>query len=330
VSIRGLVSAVPATDRSWETHREHFGDEAGRIADATGVHNRPIVAEGQCASDLCAAAAEELLDGLGWSRDTVGLLVFVSQTPDHVLPATACVLQERLRLSTGCAAFDVQLGCSGYVYGIWMASHLLASGAANRAIVLVGDTISRLVSPTDRATAMLFGDAGSATALERNPSAPPIAFRLGTDGTGAPHLKVAAGGFRGSAADEQRLFMDGAEVFAFAQEVLPGLVGGVLDDAGETMATIDHAVFHQANTFMLKHFTKRLRIAPEKMVVAMEGFGNTSSASIPLAMSSALNAQLGAGPVRLLLCGFGVGWSWAAAVASIGPVFAPPILRVGL
>lgn len=322
------MSAVPAANRPWESHRDVFGDEAKRIAEATGVLSRPVVNADQCASDLCLAAADSLLEELAWPRSSVGLLIFLSQTPDFVLPATACLLQRRLGLSTGCAAFDVQLGCSGYPYALWLASHLLAGGAAERALVLVGDTISRLVSPTDRATAMLFGDAGSATALERDPSGRPMSFGLGSDGTGGQHLMVGAGGFRDDASARPTLFMDGAEVFAFAQSVVPRLVREVLAHSEESIESLDHVVFHQANTFMLRHLMKQLAIPVEKMVMAMDHFGNTSSASIPVAMSHGLGASLSSGPNKLLLCGFGVGWSWGAVVMDCGPFVAPPVLRV--
>lgn len=341
VRIAGIASAVPERTR---TAAEDMGEEnAERISRTLGVRQRHIASSGLCASDLCHAAAERLLEELGWSRSSVDLLIFVSQTPDYRLPATSCTLQSRLGLATSCAAFDVGLGCSGYVYGLWLASHLIAGGGARRALLLAGDTISQIVSPQDRSVAPLFGDAGSATALERAEDGSPSFFELGTDGSGRDHLIIPAGGSRhpasnatqertgreaGNFRSDQDLFMDGAEVFAFTlREVLP-VIEAVLKQAGWSAETVDFLVPHQANSFLLEHLRKRMRLPTEKMVVAMEEYGNTSVASIPLALTHALTEPLRSRSLRLVLAGFGVGFSWGAVALTVGPLRMPGLVLV--
>jgi 3-oxoacyl-[acyl-carrier-protein] synthase-3 len=279
---------------------------------------------------------------LRWSPDTIKVVVFVTQTPDYVLPATSCVLHERLGLSRECAAFDVNLGCSGYVYGLWVLSNLI--GAKGRALLLVGDTISRIASPEDRSVGTLFGDAGSATALESDfDLTAKMCFQLGTDGTGSRHLMVRAGGFRvphaeqfsrrtlregtNSRSDED-LYMNGAEVFGFTQNTVPALITSVLQQADWTVDMVDSFVFHQANRFMLEYLARRAKLPLSRVVLAMEDFGNTSSASIPLAMTTSLADRLRGCESRLLLAGFGVGFSWGAVALNCGPLVMPSLVEV--
>lgn len=343
VRLMGIASAVPATTRSVDDEAVIFGSEdASRISTNIGVRSRHVVTGNQCTSDLCHAAAERLLVQLNWSPDSIGALVFVSQTPDYLLPATSCSLHGRLGLSKSCAAFDLNLGCSGYVYGLWIASLLVNSGI-QRVLLLVGDTISRIVCPSDRSTAPLFGDSGTATALEKCAEAAPMVFSLGTDGTGHQHLIVPAGGFRqprtaetkiraerenGNIRSDEDLYMDGPEIFTFSLREVPALVHSTLEAAGWLPENVDAFVFHQANQFMLQYLTKRMRLPSEKVVLNLERFGNTSSASIPLAMSDALADSLRSAPRQLLLAGFGVGLSWGAVSLTCGPIQIPGLVIV--
>jgi 3-oxoacyl-[acyl-carrier-protein] synthase-3 len=210
-------------------------------------------------------------------------------------------------------------------------------------LLLVGDTISRIVSPEDRSVAMLFGDAGSATVLERDDSAGPIAFELGTDGSGQNHIMVPAGLFRQprtpstairtrrsdeNVRSDEDLAMDGAEVFTFTLAAVPVMIEAALKTEGWDSSTPDAFVLHQANQFMLQHLAKRMRIPPEKAILAMAGYGNTSSASVPLTLTHALRDKLQSGSLRLLLAGFGVGLSWGAAALSCGPLVMPELVLV--
>lgn len=344
IRVAGIASAVPEGTRSVEDVSSQFGREAAeKISQSVGVQTRHIASPATCTSDLCHAAAERILDELDWKRDSVDALIFVTQTPDYVLPATACSLHRRLKLGTQCLAFDVNLGCSGYVYGLALASRLLGAGNVRRGLVLVGDTASKIVSPEDRSAAPLFGDAGTATAIEHSANAPDMFFDLGTDGSGEEHLIIPAGGFRqpansesgirterehGNIRSDEDLFMDGGEVFAFTLSHVPGLVKRTLKGAGWSIDDIDGVVLHQANAFMLNHLRKRLKLDDEKMVLALERYGNTSSASIPLAMTETWSKQPPGKPLQLILGGFGVGWSWAGAALTCENVALPELIIV--
>jgi 3-oxoacyl-[acyl-carrier-protein] synthase III len=341
VALRGIATTVPPQSEVTRTSSGRFGaEEVAKIATSTGIEARVVADASCCASDLCHAAAERLLTELGWDRSTISALVFVSQTPDYILPATSCLLQHRLSLPTTCAAFDVNLGCSGYVYGLWIAASLVAAGQ-RRVLLLVGDTINKLVSPADRATALLFGDAGSATALEADPQAGPMHFVLGTNGAGGRHLMVPAGGARqphtadtgvrtarenGNIRSDDDLFMAGAEIFAFTLKEVPPLIDQALAAAGWTPDEVDHIVFHQANRFMLKHLARKMKLDEAKVTIALEHFGNTVSGSIPLAISSALRAEV---RKKFLLAGFGVGYSWAALAFAPDPFLIIPPFVLG-
>lgn len=330
VGIAGIVASLPAAREGRDQLAARFGaDAADRLIKATGIAGRHLAPPGLCTSDLAEAAARTLLQRLAWPADSIDLLILVSQTGDFLLPATACLLQNRLGLNRRCAAFDLTLGCSGYVYGLWVASTLLKtlSAGGGRALLLAGDTTSRLCAADDRAVAPLFGDGASATALECRGEAAPMVFDLGTDGTGAPYLCVAGGGQRHPEA-ERRLMMDGTQVFAFTLREVPRTVQAVLADAGWTLDAVDRLVLHQANAQMIRHLGHKLGAAPDQMVLALAEVGNTSSASIPLALAGALGGELERRSLRLVLSGFGVGWSWASAAVRFGPL-ATGLVEVG-
>lgn len=344
VRIAGFRAVVPTHRHSFmEDHSLFTAEEAEKLYATTGVYERRILPPHLCASDMCVAAAEGLLAQLGWDASSVDVLIFVSQDPDYNVPATSCVIQSRLGLASSAACFDVNLGCSGFVYGLWMAGRLLGGSSGKRALVLCGDTSSRHLVPGDRSTLPLFGDAGGAVALECAEGAAPIHVVVGTDGSGAKNIWVKAGGRRNSlvpgkepwtAEQHEKLFTDsrlslnGAEVFAFTLRAVPPLVREALEHAGTTVDAIDLCVMHQANAFMLEHLRKKTKLPPEKFVVDMHDFGNTSSASIPLAVSHRLGEALSTGTRKMLLAGFGVGWSWGAVIADVGPIPAPEVQEI--
>ncbi len=344
VRLAGIANAVPEYCRPVTDEAHLFGERTiNKFSQTTGVDKRHLVPQSMCASDLCFEAAERLLADLDWPRDSVDALIFVSQTPDYVLPATSCVLHKWLGLAKHCAAFDLSLGCSGYVYGLWIASQLVAGGGSRRVLLLVGDTSSRIVSPYDQATALLFGDAGSATALEYAPHAPPMFFSMCTDGAGQDHLIVTAGGFRnphteqtgqrterenGAIRSDEDLFMDGAEVFSFTLREVPALIEAVLSQAGWSAATTDAFVMHQANKFIIGHIARRLRLPLKKVMYSIKEYGNTSSASIPLTMTHTLTENLQQGRMKLLLVGYGVGFSWGGVALTCGPLVMPEMIYV--
>jgi 3-oxoacyl-[acyl-carrier-protein] synthase-3 len=336
--LRGLVTCVPRTERRIDDEVELFGGNArqiARIKKTIGLDRRRVVEPGVTSADLCGHAAGELLAAAGRAADAVDALVCVTQTPDYLQPCNAAVLHGRMGLRKDCAALDVNLGCSGYVYGLWLAHMMIESGGCATVLLLAGDTVSRLVHPRDRAVAPLFGDGGSATLLEAGEVDSPACFSLGTDGTGFDKLIVPAGGARRPSGPETRtehadesgnvrcaenLFMDGAEIFNFSIEVEPRAVRELLEYAGTAMDAVDAFVFHQANRYILGNIAKRLDLDPAKVPMAtVERFGNQSSASIPCAICGELEQRLLAPePATLFVSGFGVGLSWASALVRAG------------
>jgi 3-oxoacyl-[acyl-carrier-protein] synthase-3 len=323
--LAGLVSALPGQVEENADLAGRFGAETiAKIIAATGIERRPVAIT-ETVGDLGTLAARHLLDRLGWAASEVGLIVVVTQTPDYPMPATACIMQHALGVPVSAAAFDLALGCSGFVYGLSVVASLLAAGAAKRALLVTGDITSRLIGADDRALAPLFGDAVSVAALEAGTGIGKIAFDLGTDGSGAPYLTCRTGGT--VEPGPARLSMDGTQVMAFSLKRVRPSIERVLAEAGRTMAEVDHVVLHQANAMMLKTLGQKIGATPEQLVVAVKDYGNTSSASIPLALTERLADAADGDTKRLLLSGFGVGWSWASAWWETGAPGVSEMLR---
>jgi 3-oxoacyl-[acyl-carrier-protein] synthase-3 len=328
-AIVGVVSCLPKNKISNTYFENQFGEEVVQdIVKMIGVQNRFWTDEKTSTRDLCAHAAKRLLLQLDWSAESVDALIFVSQTPDFRLPASACALQYDLGLSTSCISFDINLGCSGYPYALWLGMTMVQSGAARRVLLAVGDTISKIVDPSDRSTALLFGDAGTVTAIESEKDQF-ATFVLGTDGRGFSNLIVPKGAFKDySKSGDPRiferasdsLFMDGGEIFNFTLKAVPALVQETIESSGVTKNDHDGFLFHQANLFMLKHLTKKAKLPLEKTPINIDQYGNTSCASIPLLMTTNLQDRLQKESMKLAMFGFGVGYSWAGASLSVGPL----------
>lgn len=292
---------------------------ADKIAEKTGIRSRRIAAAGELSSDLAAAAARKLFAQGAVSPGEVDYVLFCTQTPDFALPTSACLLQHRLGIPTTAGALDFNLGCSGYVYGLSLAKGLVESQQADRVLLLTGETYSKLLAADDKTVRTIFGDAGSATLITAeesdNPGLGP--FDFGTDGSGGPNLVCHQGGFRGAtaeAAGRPSLWMNGPEIFNFTLKVVPSTVTRVLARANTTLAEVELFVFHQANRYMMDHLRKKLKVPEEKFVVALEEFGNTVSSTIPIALVEAeRRGQLRSGQ-RVMLVGFGVGYSWGATL----------------
>jgi 3-oxoacyl-[acyl-carrier-protein] synthase-3 len=344
VSIAGIASAVPETVKTLRDIEAVFGKEqTQRIAKSAGVLQSHVATDDICASDLCYFAAERLLAELGWDRNSIDVLVLVTVTPDYITPTTACTLQHRLKLSKACAALDISHGCSGYVYGLWVLGQMMSHGNAKRALLLVGDTLTRLTSPYDRTTSFVFGDAGTATALEVNDSAAPMYFDLGSDGSGAAHIIVKAGQSRVPATPETRkrteresgnlrsdedLYLDGLLVFALMLKELPDLFDRVLARSKWSRESIDAIVMAQANLFVTRHLGKKMSIPEEKLIKNLADYGDTGAATIPLGMTEKLRERLTREHMRLVLLGFGTGLSWAGVSLTCGPIVVPEIVKV--
>jgi len=327
--IAGVVSCLPAQQVKNDYFRSRFTENSIKdVVKIIGVQARHWVNETSTTKDLCRAAGERLLASLEWSPDSVDALIFVSQTPDYRLPATACSLQAELGLPIDSICFDVNLGCSGYPYGLWLGMQMIQTGAANRVLLAVGDTISKLVDPNDRSTALLFGDAGTITALEKDGNSEAF-FIMGTDGRGAHNLIVPKGGFKDYSkegdmrlADRKAdcLYMDGGEIFNFTLQAVPALIGQTIAASGIERDDYDAFLLHQANLFMLKHLAKKAKLQPEKVPINIETYGNTSSASIPLLITTRIADQLRNKALQVGMFGFGVGYSWASASLRVGPL----------
>lgn len=328
VRIGGVVACVPARVVTNADLAKKFGDAVAQVTKMTGVEERHIAADGVTTADLCAAAAEALIERGGIDRASIGALIFITQTPDHRLPATACLLQDRLGLGIGIAAFDVNLGCSAYPYGLWLASLMIASGGRKRVLLLVGDTISKIVHGEDRATALLFGDCGTATLVEGADETSAATFVLGTDGSGGRNLIVPKGGFRADPQPDPRnpnpddtLFMEGGEIFNFTLAAVPKLIESLVAASAVERDAYDLFLFHQANAFMIRHLAKKAKLPPEKVPINIGRFGNTSSATIPLLLATDCRDRITGGESAMLaMLGFGVGYSWAGCAMRVGPL----------
>jgi len=343
VALRGVAACVPRTVARTADYAGLSLDERLKFAKTTGIEERRCSLPGQCASDYCEAAAKRLIAELGWNKADIRLLVCVTQSPDYPVPATAVLLQQRIGLGTHCAAFDIGMGCSGYVYGLLVASSLLGVMGGGKALLVVGDTSTRSANQRDRTTAPLFGDAGTATALEFNPSAPEMVFDLNSDGRGWEAIVMRHGGFRepltadslvdrevapGAWRAPRDLELNGIEVFNFGLREAPRTVEALLTAVPGVGDLPDFFFFHQANMLMNEMIRKKLKIPAEKCPYSLRSFGNTSCASIPMTMVTASAEALRAGPRSLVLCGFGVGLSWASSYVRTEGLVCPELVEL--
>ena len=332
--MRAFVAAIrialpEATLGNEQLASEYPGWSAEKIQAKTGIRTRRIAAPGECASDLAVRAAQAVMQDTSLNPSSVDFLLYCTQTPDYILPTTACVLQHRLGLPISCGALDFNLGCSGYIYGLGLAKALIESGQARTILLLTADTYSKLLNPADKSVRTLFGDGAAATLVVAGEQETLIGpFVYGTDGAGAENIIVPAGGMRqpaapqaelmhddsGNARTVNNLYMNGAEVFNFTLRVIPEVIERLLAKADIRQDAVDLFVFHQANRFMLDHLRRKLQIPAEKFVIALEEVGNTVSSSIPMALQQAQGGgQLTPGAL-IMLVGFGVGYSWGATL----------------
>jgi 3-oxoacyl-[acyl-carrier-protein] synthase-3 len=316
MAVRGVIACVP--EREVRNERDYPWFDASEIRKITamaGIKSRRIADPDVCTSDLCTAAGQALLERLGWDPTTIDALILVTQTPDYVMPSTSCIIQHRLGIPVTCAAFDVALGCSAYVYGVWLANSLIASGGCRRILLLTGETPSKFVDPKDRTTALLFGDAGSATALEAAQEGDDTRayYVMMTDGAGGEHLIVPGGMFRNRFPAEQseyRLHMDGVQIFDFTRTRVPPLIEDLFALSATGPKDYTYFVFHQANQYLIKFIASKAGLDISRVPFSIGEFGNTGAASVPLTLALA-GAPQGAGKdYNVMLLGFGVGLSW--------------------
>lgn len=319
--IAGVSTCVPSrVVNNLEDDLGFDADEVRKVVQMSGVRERRIVDAGITSADLCFEAAQRLMQRLGWAPETVTGLIFVTQTPDYWLPSTSCMLQLWLGLGDHCAAFDVNLGCSGYPYGLYLAATMLRGGGHQRILMLHGETPSQFVHADDHATKLLFADSGSATALEADAGGKGH-FCLNTDGAGYAALIVRGGGFRNrTPADprDQCLYMDGPAIFNFTLKRVPPLVRAALEESARTVDQIDAYVFHQSNRFIMKHLVKKCGLPEARVPMTIETYGNCGGPSVAVTMTCSLPAERER-TLDVMLLGYGVGLSWGAAVVGLDP-----------
>jgi 3-oxoacyl-[acyl-carrier-protein] synthase-3 len=339
--ISGISACVPKNveynkDYKWVSEKER-NDLIKRV----GVEEKRVASKGITTADLCQVAAEKLIEGLGWKKEEIQLLVLVSQSRDYILPASACILQDKLGLPKSAIAFDVSMGCSGYTYGLSIVSNYVAHCGIQKALLLVGD-VSSMTSYRDKTTYPLFGQAGTATAIEYSEAFDESYFNLQTDGSGHKAIMIPAGGMRnyptkkmfefksfgkGIIRNDLHVALDGYAVFDFSlREVAPN-VRAILAYAGKKIEDIDFFIFHQANLLINETIRKKLKLDIEKVPSSLKKYGNTSSATIPLTIVSELSEKVSTRKLKMLFCGFGVGLSWGSVILELNKIYCPPVIE---
>lgn len=330
VGITAISAAVPKRIINNYEYTEFFSaEEVKDVVDKIGVFERRFTDENTCSSDLCYAAAEKLFSDNDIDRSEIDLLVFISQTPDYRMPATSVILQHRLGLPNSTIAFDINLGCSAFIYGMTVVYSMMERSGLRKALILDGETRSKVYSPKDRRTAFIFGDAGVAALVERDEKFGKSTFSLNSDGSRENLIKINAGGYRnpssietlkekvvdeyGNIRSEEQGYMNGGDVFTFVNREIPRDIKNTLEYTEQDKDSFDYIVFHQANNFINTHVAKKLKLDLSKIPSTIEKYGNTSSVSVPLTIVSELKDKMD-GSKSLLMSAFGVGMTWATGV----------------
>ena len=349
VRLASVCTVVPAEEIRLTDEAACYGNDMAkleRVRRIAGFDRRRIGPPHVTASDLCIQAAERLFRETDTDPASIDTLIFVTQTADYPIPATACIQQNLLGLSTDCAAFDVNLGCSGYVYGLWLASTMIESRACSRVLLLAGEAGFCHLNPANRVTASVFGDAGSASLLEYNARENPLSFSLGTDGNGyeaiirpgggarIPHLPADTheGGYLAEVRDANgqpwragtfgNLWMDGATVLDFSMSVVPAHISDHLERKGVSPEGVDYLVLHQANKQIVKSVGLAAGFTQEQVPwETLSKYGNQSSASIPSTLCDQLRDACAERDLHLMLCGYGIGLSWASCLGRFPGIY---------
>jgi 3-oxoacyl-[acyl-carrier-protein] synthase-3 len=345
VTVRGVAACAP---KYIENNRDlpllGNKDQVQKFIETTGVATRHTVKNQKlCSSDMCYNAAETLLNDLNWSRNEIDCLLFISQTPDYIMPATSCILQDRLGLSSECYAMDISLGCSGWIHGMATMGALMQNGGFKKGLLLAGDTSTVTKSPKDKSTYPLFGDGGTATALEYSEGSQGLRVHTATDGKGYKAIIIPDGGFRnfyspaslieneyedGIIRNNLQTSLDGPGVFIFAISKAPKSILGLMEHFKINIDKVDYFVLHQANKILNEKIRTKLKLPIEKVPYSIDEYGNTSSSSIPLTMVTRLRQQLISGHCNILTCGFGVGLSWGTVYLETEKIICPEIILI--
>jgi 3-oxoacyl-[acyl-carrier-protein] synthase III len=315
-------------------------EEAEKFIETTGVKQRHI-SKKHLTSDLCYEAAERMIADLGWAKGEIDALIFVTQGPDYIIPATSCILQNRLGLNEECYTLDISLGCSGWVYALSVSAGLLQTGMMRKALLLCGDT-AHATSVEDKSAYPLFGEAGTVTALEFE-EANSLKFHFATDGSGYDAIIIPDGGFRNPFSEKSlqidaiepgirrsrlNTILNGMDVFSFGISKAPKTVRKLAEKFDLDLASTDYFVFHQANKFMNEKIRKKLNLPEEKVPYSLKNFGNTSSASIPLTILTELKKEASLEKHSFIACGFGVGLSWATVAFELDKIVISRLVEI--
>lgn len=343
IALKGVSSCVPK-QKEYTTNYPFSSEQECKIfMNGTGVEERRVSPPEMTASDMCFHAAEKLISDLKIDKKEIKVMVFVSQSPDYFLPATAVILQDRLGLPKDCLAFDVGLGCSGYVYGLSIAGSLLKNIEEGYALLLAGDKSTFSAHPKDKSTHPLFGDAGTATILKKEQTETPMTFNLQSDGAGFESIIIRGGGTRipyaatsledieiepGITRNGLSLEMNGIDVFNFSLREVKKNITSVLDKVNVPKEEIDYLVMHQANLFLNETVRKKTKIEQEKVPYSIQKFGNTSSASIPLTLVTEMRKSLQSENLKMIFSGFGVGLSWGSVYLHTSKVVVSDLIEI--
>ena len=340
VAVRGVTGTVPNHAVKTADFDIFTKEEADIFDNTVGIKNRFIGPDDMCTSDLCFDAAERLLAALGWEKETVDILIFGSVTGDYKTPPTAGILQHRLGLPNSTFVLDIPMGCCGSMYAINVAGNLLSAGSVKRALLLVGDTALRMGSMKDKSRVPLFGDSGTAMALEYDPEAKDIIIEFNTLGSGYEALITPHGGFRHPISAESFIeedfgngiirapkdtLINGMDVFSFAISRPPISIKKMMEKYELTLENVDYFLIHQANKLIVDRIVKKLKLPLEKVPYDLQEFGNLGGASIPMLMTFNLAEVLKKRPVTLLCSSFGLGLTWGTMVLRTNGIIVEPI-----
>ena len=330
VKILNIEYYLPKTIITNDDLAKQFPDwSSEKIEKKLGIKERHIVKEDETALDLALEAGKKILKN--YDRDKIDFLLLCTQSPEYYLPSGACILQDRLGLKTNIGAFDYNLGCSGFVYGLAVAKSLINSNIAKNILLITSETYTKHIHPKDKGNKTIFGDAAAAVIIEKSEEEQIGEFVLGTDGSGYKNLIVPSGGLRnrynpsaqeidddsGSIRTDNNLYMNGPEIFNFTIKAVPKVVDETLIKNNITLDDLDYVIFHQANKYMNEYLRKKINIPKEKFYLNLLHTGNTVSATIPIAIKDALDNKLIKKEDKVLLVGFGVGYSWGGTIITI-------------
>jgi 3-oxoacyl-[acyl-carrier-protein] synthase III len=340
IKITGLSVAVPTQKVAVTSYNELFGEEnISKFIEMTGVNSVSRAIPRQTASDLGFEAATDAIQKSGIDKSEIGILVFVSQKTDYRVPSTAFVLQKRLGLSQNCVCFDLNLACSGFVFGMQTIMAMLQNSSSKYALLITADTSHKTLSPFDRTMIMLFGDSGSATLLEKATNSNPIKLGFRTDGNRFKSIITPSGAYRNKNGNKERIewsdgilrsdydtHMKGMDVFGFSITDVPKLMKDFLGELQKAPEEYDYFILHQANNYILKQLARKIKIPSEKIPVSLDRYGNNSSNSIPLVLADHFG-NTEKGEIKIFICGFGAGLSFACGALTIETSVINPIIE---